>query len=98
MTSSKKAKAEKKAAKARLKIEKKQAKSTPPPHERSVAERSAAAAERQVRLQRMRVVFAFLMFLVAATGLVVTWVSRSGADGRPMPTQVGGPQAEENHE
>ncbi len=74
------AKTDKKASKAKLKAEKKAAKiaseapaspgrsdSAPSP-----AERSAVAAERQVTLQRFRILFALLMFLVAVVTLLWT--------------------------
>lgn len=90
-------KAAKKAAKAEAKRTKKEAKaalaakastaassiSGPSP-----AERSAVAAERQVRLQRWRVVFALLMFLVAAATFLATvrpWEKRGKSPPPPDP-------------
>lgn len=74
------AKADKKASKARLKAEKKagNAAAVAPiaagggDGKPSPAERSAAAAEKQVALQRFRVLFALLMFVVAVVGLLWT--------------------------
>jgi len=83
------AKAEKKAAKAKLKAEKKanQTASHVPAGGSdggpSPAERSAAAAEKQVALQRFRVLFALLMFIVATAMLLWTvkpWRFLSGED------------------
>jgi len=67
------AKRAKKGAKAAALAEAANAGAAPPvPAGTSPAERSAAAAERQVRLQRWRVVFAVLMFLVAAGTFLAT--------------------------
>jgi hypothetical protein len=54
----------------------------------SPAERSAAAAEKQVALQRYRVLFAVLMFLIAVATLIVTirpW-DRDGRSPNSHPT------------
>lgn len=90
------AKADKKAAKARLKAEKKAAKASShiPPTAgggdgSSPAERAAAAAEKQVSLQRFRVLFALLMFLVATATFLWTvkpWRYLPGSQ-HPNPAQ-----------
>ena len=95
---SSKIKAAKKAAKAELKALKKQAKveAVTPAEKTSVeqttgrtpAERSAAAAEKQVRLQRFRVLIGILAVLVGLATLLVTvkpwrWNSNSDAQQEP---------------
>jgi ferric-dicitrate binding protein FerR (iron transport regulator) len=67
------AKVAKKERKLAVKQAKKQAEASPEaPAGPTPAERSAAAAERQVRLQRLRVVLAFLGVAVAAAMLLWT--------------------------
>lgn len=78
------AKAAKKAAKSRAKLDKKLSKEqhgtasqdqpgVPPEPESTPAERSAAAAERQVRLQRFRVWISLTAALIALATLLVTF-------------------------
>ena len=55
----------------------------------SPTERSARAAERQVRLQRLRVIFAALMFIVAVVTLLLTtrpWENKDSGDNAPRNT------------
>jgi len=94
------AKADKKASKAKLKAEKKAGKnasavsaarvrngSAPSP-----AERSASAAEKQVALQRFRVLFALLMFLVTVATFAWTvkpWRYLPGSDRAGAPPTSG---------
>jgi len=92
-----KAKIEKKLAKARLKEAKKRAKgnaSTAPVGDGSLAssptpaERSAAAAEKQVRLQSFRVWFAALGVIIALGTLLITfkpWKTQTANQASPPP-------------
>ena len=78
MNKSDDAKTEKKAAKALVKREKKRASQTSveqadEPTPPTPAERSAAAAERQVRLQSYRVWFAAIGVIIAIATLLVTF-------------------------
>ncbi len=86
----------KKAAKAASKAEKKKAKAEhatthatagPMSEGPTPAERSAAAAEKQVRLQRWRVTIAILTFLIAAVTLFITQRGRFTATPEPPPAE-----------